>query len=66
MKWKALHHSNVLPLLGVTTTEPQFVMATEWMVKGNIMQFTQANPNVDRLRLVCFSFEVLNLSLIIV
>ena len=57
--WRALHHPNVLPLLGVTMDENRLVMVSEWMSNGNIREFTKANINVDRLRLVCFSFEFL-------
>jgi len=59
--WKALRHANVLPLLGVTMTGTRFVMVSEWMVGGDINEFVRANINVDRLRLVCFSFKVLPL-----
>ena len=31
------------------------MMVSEWMVKGHIRQFLEANPNADRLGLVCFS-----------
>ena len=58
--WNSLRHPNVLPLLGVTMTETQFVMVSEWMVKGNIGQFLKADINEDRLGLVCFLFRVLN------
>lgn len=58
MAWGALHHPNVLPLLGVTMSENQLVMVSEWMVKGNINEFVRADPNADRLELVCFSFKV--------
>jgi serine/threonine protein kinase len=57
--WKALHHPNVLPLLGVTMTENRFVMVSEWMLNGNIKEFVKAGSNADRLGLVCFLFEVL-------
>ena len=59
MTWKALHHPNVLPLLGATTIENRFVMVSEWMVNGNINQFVKADANADRLGLVCFSFRIL-------
>jgi len=52
--WRALHHPNILPLLGVTMTENQLVMVSKWMPKGNIREFTEANPDVDRLGLACF------------
>ena len=54
MAWKNLHHPNVLPLLGVTMTENRLVMVSEWMVNGNIKEFTKAGVNTDRLGLVCF------------
>jgi hypothetical protein len=54
MGWKTLRHPNVLPLLGVTMTETQFVMVSEWMVRGDINQFVKTNINADRLGLVCF------------
>lgn len=59
MTWKALHHPNVLPLLGVTMTESRFVMVSEWMAKGNINEFMKVDINADRFELVCFSFRVL-------
>lgn len=51
--WKALHHPNVMPLLGVTMTETQFMMASEWVDNGNINEFVKADANVNRLELVC-------------
>jgi hypothetical protein len=57
--WKALRHPNVLPLLGVTTTENRFVMVSEWMVNGNINEYVKAEINADRLGLVCFPLKVL-------
>ncbi|KAF9642199.1 kinase-like protein [Thelephora ganbajun] len=52
LTWKALRHPNVLPLLGVTMTETQFVMVSEWMVKGNINEFVKEDSNADRLGLL--------------
>ena len=54
MAWRALHHPHLLPLLGVTMTEDTFVMVSEWMVSGNIMEFVRSNINAERVRLVCF------------
>ena len=59
MIWKTLCHPNVLPLLGATMSENRFVMVSEWMVRGNINEFVKADPNADRLGLVCFSSKVL-------
>ena len=58
MVWKALHHPNVLPLLGVTMTEDRFVMVSEWMGNGNINEFVKENLDADRLGLVRSSPEV--------
>jgi hypothetical protein len=56
--WKTLRHPNVLPLLGVTTTENRFVMVSEWMINGNINEFVKVDINADLLGLVGFSFGV--------
>ena len=40
-------------------SENQFVMVSEWMMKGNINEFVRANRNADRLGLVRFSFNAL-------
>ncbi|KAF9646904.1 kinase-like protein [Thelephora ganbajun] len=50
--WRALHHPNVLPLLGVTITENQLVTVSERMTRGNIREFTKADINADRLALL--------------
>ncbi|KAF9645406.1 kinase-like protein [Thelephora ganbajun] len=50
--WRALRHSNILPLLGVTMTEKQFVIVSEWMKNGNINEFVKANIDADRLGLL--------------
>jgi len=50
--WKALRHPNVLPLIGVTMTDTQFAMVSDWMVNGNINDFVEEHPDVNRLELV--------------
>ena len=57
--WKALHHQNMLPLLGVTVTDTQFVVVSEWMRNGNVVEFVKANVHTNRLELVRFPFETL-------
>jgi len=57
MLWRALHHTNVLRLVGVTMTEDQLVAVSEWMAGGNVMQYVKANPGVNRLGLVCVPFK---------
>ena len=63
MTWKALHHPNVLPLLGVIMTETEFSMVSEWMSNGNINQFVAAHPDAKRFELVCSPSELLYSSL---
>ena len=53
--WKALHHQNVLPLLGVTMGDGHFAMVSEWMINGNIKEFVEAHRDVNRFELVGFS-----------
>ena len=55
MTWTALHHPNVLPLLGITMGNNQFAMVSEWMVNGNINEFVKAHKEVNRFELVCHS-----------
>ena len=52
--WKSLCHPNVLPLLGVTMTQNQFVLVSGWMENGDINTFVKAHPDVNRLDLVRF------------
>ena len=56
MTWKTLSHPNVLPLLGVTMNNSQFVMVSEWMENGNINEFIKAHVDVNRLELVGICF----------
>ena len=58
MVWKTLHHPNVLPLLGAAMGKTQLTMASEWMVNGNVNEFTKAHVNVDRLGLVGSRFKL--------
>ena len=53
----------MLPLIGVTMTETQFAMISEWMVNKNINDFVKANQDVDRLGLVDFSIQTLRFKL---
>ena len=50
--WKSLCHPNLLPLLGVTMGKKVFAMVSEWMVNGNITEFTKAHRDAGRFRLV--------------
>ena len=57
MTWKILRHPNVLPLIGVTMSETQFAMVSDWMGNGNLSEFVKAHPDVNRLELVGFSLR---------
>jgi serine/threonine protein kinase len=52
VRWKTLDHPNVLPLLGVTTSNNQFAMVSEWMVNGNINEYVKEHRDVNRFELV--------------
>ena len=54
MTWKTLLHPNVLPLIGVTMSETQFEMVSDWMGNGNLSEFVKAHPTANRLELVSF------------
>ena len=45
--WKALHHPNVLLLLGVTMTVQQFAMVPEWMENGSINEFIKTHKDTN-------------------
>jgi len=51
--WRRLSHPNVLPVLGVSPKLFPLCVITEWMINGNIMEFTPEHPEVNRLHLVC-------------
>jgi len=51
--WRYLRHPNILPLLGVTVSEHQFALVSEWMEDGNINDFLDMNRHVNRVELVC-------------
>ena len=55
--WKVLRHPNVLPLIGVTMSENQFAMISDWMANGNISSFVKEHPDANRLELVGVPFE---------
>ena len=59
MKWKALRHPNVLPLLGVMMTGDRFAMVSEWMTNGDIAQFVTAHQDANRFELVSSPFKLL-------
>ena len=50
--WKWIRHENILPFVGVLSKPPLFSIISERMENGNIMNFIQARPDYNRLRLV--------------
>jgi len=46
-------HPNVLPVIRVSEALFPFYIMSPWMPDGHITQYTQMNPGVDRLMLVC-------------
>ena len=50
--WRRISHPNVLPVLGVSPKLFPLCIITNWMVGGDIMDFTSKHPRVNHLRLV--------------
>ena len=50
--WKRLSDPNTLPLIGAYMDGPDLVMVSEWMDNGNIKQYLQGNPRVNKPALV--------------
>ena len=48
--WKHLTHPNVLPLLGVTIDDFEFI--SSWMSNGDLTGYIRKNSDADRLGLV--------------
>lgn len=48
--WKRLTHLNIMPLLGVTINPPQLIMGL--VSNGNLPEYIEKHPNVDRFGLV--------------
>jgi len=57
--WRRLSHPNVLPVLGVSPKLFPLCVITEWMIDGNIMDFTSKHPEANRLRLVRPNFSLI-------
>ena len=52
--WKHLSHPNILPLMGISVlADPHcFLILTEWMSNGSVIQYARSNPRENRLQLV--------------
>lgn len=49
---KTVFHPNVLPIFFVTDAQFPLFIISPWMSNGNIIQYIQMNPGVNRLMLV--------------
>ena len=51
--WNRLSHPNILKLVGVQgdMAKGQFATVSEWMARGNVMEYTRDN-HINRLELV--------------
>ena len=56
--WKRLEHPNIVPFLGVTLAPLQLVSV--WMPGGELSEYIDKHPSVDRLSLVGFRCAALN------
>ena len=56
MIWRRLKDPNVLPLMGVSPEPSKLRIVSEWMINGNIADFTMKDPEHNRLRLVRSTF----------
>ena len=52
---KQLEHDNILPFYGVATTISDFSLVFPWYKNGNIDQYLENNPRVDRYDLASTS-----------
>jgi len=52
--WSTLSHPNIVKLVGVQedVKSRQFAIVSEWMSRGNIMEFVENNHDANRLELV--------------
>jgi len=55
--WKNLDHPHILPFLGISNDAfvPHLCLVSPWMSHGNIMDYIEAHPEVDRLPLLAQS-----------
>ncbi|KAF9644232.1 kinase-like protein [Thelephora ganbajun] len=50
--WKRLSNLNTLPLIGAYMHGPELVMVSEWMSNGDVKQYVQRNPRVNKFSLL--------------
>ena len=62
MLWKRLEHSNIVPLLGITSTPLRLI--SEWVLGGGLTKYIKEHPNADWLTLVGIPPPILDDALI--
>jgi hypothetical protein len=50
--WKQLEHPNLLPLVGAKKASQTLIVVSEWMENGTVLEFINAFPETNRLKLV--------------
>ena len=52
--WLGLGHPYLLPLIGISRElfPPKIALVTPWMKNGNVLQYLEKNPRINRLHLV--------------
>lgn len=50
--WSKARHENIQELLGIVMHQDRLGMVSLWMHNGNLQQYIEKNPNVDRYPLV--------------
>jgi len=48
---KQLEHGNILPFYGVATTVADFCLVFPWYENGNIMEYLEKKPGINRFDL---------------
>lgn len=57
---KEMRHPNLVQLLGVCTREPPFYIITEFMSRGNLLEYLRASPRdrVDAVALMYMATQI--------
>lgn len=50
--WSKAKHENVQELLGIIMFQGRLGMVSPWMENGNLQEYIQKHPDVDRYKLV--------------
>lgn len=50
--WSKARHENIQELLGIVIFQERLGMVSLWMSNGNLQQYIEKNPDVDRHPLV--------------